>query len=157
MRKKKIIIVICACICVLLLAAGIVLRKPKGGAEMDDVNRMGRLVQVKEQFASDIKELKEGKYENLIAKDFTASIEAVEGLYHFQILRSQNLKTTSENVDEMLSALQLFFGEGLDKSQLLHYAYPLDENGEIPKDETTVMLGYEEVMNLLKEDLMPMA
>ncbi|MBQ8519624.1 MAG: hypothetical protein IJ455_08515 [Agathobacter sp.] len=166
MGKKKGIIAICAGICVLLLVAGVFLLQPKdegkvsgnkpgtsqdGAETTEPKDKIVTLEQAKEQFASDIKELKDGTYENLIAKDFTASIEAAKGLYHFQILRNQEFETTLENVDGMIEAMEKFFGDSFDKSNLYHNAFPLDENGELQYDATGVELNYDEVMDLLRE------
>lgn len=153
MGKKKGIIIVCVCICILLLVAGVGLLQSKEKKETEKKDGLVTLEDVKSQFETDIQELKDGGYENLIAKDFTASIEETEGLYCFQILKNQSQETTLENVDEMIEVLELFFGETLDKSNLYHTVYTLDENGEIPMGEMGTNLNFDEVMALLKDEI----
>ena len=149
MRKKKGILVACVSICVLLLVAGVMLLQPKEEVEIDS-DKPVTLEQVKKQFAIDIKELKEGKYSNLVAKDFTASIEDVESVCKFQILRNQEFETTLENVDSMIEPLEQFFGDSLDKSQLYHKMFEKDENGEVSGDAVGEEIPYDELMERLK-------
>ena len=52
----------------------------------------------------------------------------------------------------MIEVLELFFGESLDKSNLYHTVYTLDENGEIPMGEIGTNLNFDEVMALLKDE-----
>jgi len=167
MGKKKGIIVIGACICVLLLVAGVILFQPEDEGKVSgdkhgtsqngtgvavEKDKIVTLEQAKEQFADDIHELKDGKYSNLIAKDFTASIKDAESLFRFQILRNQEFETTSENVGTMLDALEKFFGDSLDKSQLYHDAFLLDEKGELPPTAIAEEIIYDELMKELKKE-----
>lgn len=136
-----------------LIAAGIFWLQSKEedgeGSTNGGQNGTVNLSQAKESFVSDIQELKDGKYANLVATDFTASIEDAEALYSFQILENQNYETTLENVGGMLEALEKFFGDSLDKSSLYHDGYPLDENGEPSRE--SVEISYDELMTMLKE------
>ena len=152
MGKKKGIAAVCVCICVLLAVAGLMLLHPKENHRTEKQDKLVTLEEAKTQFEADIQELKNGAYANLIVKDFTASIEDAKGLYHFQILRNQTWETTLENVDEMTEALELFFGEKLDKSELYHRVYTLDENGKIPKDAIGTEISFDEVMALLRDE-----
>lgn len=47
------------------------------------------ITQVKQTFQDEIKELKDGKYENFVATDFEVSIDEVENVYHIQILHPE--------------------------------------------------------------------
>lgn len=47
------------------------------------------ITQVKQTFQDEIKELKDGKYENFVATDFEVSIDEVENVYHLQILHPE--------------------------------------------------------------------
>lgn len=44
------------------------------------------ITQVKRSFQDEIRELKDGKYENFVATDFEVSIDEIEQVYHLQIL-----------------------------------------------------------------------
>lgn len=153
MNKKKCIIIASGCICVCLMAALMFLLQPKERTENseEEADKMVSLEQAQEQFPADIQELKDGKYPNLVSKNFTASIEDAKALYNFQILNNTNYETTIENVDEMIKAMEKFFGDSFNKSDLYHNAYPLDENGEVLQDAVDVRFSYDELMTLLKE------
>lgn len=153
MGKKKGVILVGICICVLLGVAGVFLLQPDNGAggnKTDENHKIAALEQAKAQFPADIKELKDGKYPNLVAKDFTASIEDVESICKFQILRNQEFETTLENINTMIEPMEQFFGDALDKSQLYHRMYERDENGEVPGDAIGEEIPYDEVIERLK-------
>lgn len=160
MRKQKGILIVGVSICILLFVAAFLLLQPKdetgigenkpeigqnGVGESAGKDKIVTLEQAKEEFEADIKELMEGEYPNLIGKEFTASIEAAEGLFRFQILINQEDETTLENVGPMIEALESFFGDLLDKSQLYHRAYAIDENEEDKE------FSYDELIEQLKE------
>lgn len=163
MGKKKGIVLAGVCICVLLLVAGIaILQKDSGngqsGTEVGE-NKPGTskdkivtLEQAKEQFLSDIQGLMDGKYSNLIAKEFTTSIEDAESLYKFQIIKNSEKYTTSENIGPMIDALEKFFGDTLDKSSLYGWVYMLDGNGEISDDALSEEVNYDEMIKRLSEE-----
>lgn len=154
MGKKKVVILAGICICVLLVTFSVFLLQPDNGGEENKTGENDKIVtleQVKEQFAADIAELKNGKYPNLIAKDFNASIEDAESLCKFQILRNQEFETTLENVGTMIEALDKFFGDSLDKAKLFHEVYILDEDGELPADAWGEEISYDAMMKLLTE------
>lgn len=85
MDKKKVFILSAVCLCVIMFAVELSL------IESDTAGGKS-LAQVKSTFEEDIQELKNGKYENLIATDFVASIEEVEKVYDLQILFPESYK-----------------------------------------------------------------
>ena len=163
MGKKKGILFAGVGVCVLLLVIGLVLIQPEdkqeigqqGTSQNNEIEYTEKLVsleQAKEQFASDIKELKAGEYSNLIGKEFAASIEAVESLCKFRIVKNSERYTTQENVGPMIEALEQFFGDLLDKSKLYGTAYMLEANGEIPDGALGEEVAYDEMMKRLNAE-----
>lgn len=134
MRKKKGILVACVSICVLLLVAGVMLLQPKEEMKIDR-DKPVTLEQAKKQFATDIKELKSGKYENLISKEFESSIESVQGVYNLEVLVDNSFteNTFLENLSVMETAIEKFFGKDIDKSFLEAEIYLSNTESELVK------------------------
>lgn len=85
---KKILILVAVCLCVILFVMELSWLEKSMYQE-------GNLSHVKSVFHQEIQELKDGKYENLTASDFEASIDEVENLYRFQILHPEGYADVS--------------------------------------------------------------
>lgn len=126
MKNKKNLVCICVCLCFILIAFAIVLR-----LKSDDETETNKatLEQVKETFQSDIQELKDGKYNNLIYSDFQSSIEDVEGVYNIEVKSDNSYqdRTFLENFEIMNEIIDKFFMEDFDKSYLVADFYISDD------------------------------
>lgn len=72
---------------------------------------MKSFIEVKKSFVSDIQELKNGNYQNLIYHDFDASIDSVEGVYNIEVAVNNSYKDKSvlENFRQMMEVTDKFF------------------------------------------------
>lgn len=138
MGKKKVFIIAAVSLCACLVMAGIILLQPKENIE-NEAKHKGNLVQVKEWFASDIQELMDGKYENLVPIAFETSIDSVENIYNLEILADNGdmERTYLENLPRMEAAIEKFFGEDMDKSFLEAEVYL--------SNTETVTMKYDEI------------
>ena len=91
--RKKIFILAAVLFCVVLFGIELSMMEK-------DTDKLRNIEQVKAEFQNDIKALRGGKYSNLTASDFVGTIDAVEKLYHIQIL-----KPGSEKYDALLDAI----------------------------------------------------
>ena len=127
MSKKKIITIAAVGLCAVLLVAAVFLlqKEDEKNTENNENSAPVTLAQVKKGFASDIQELMDGKYENLIPVEFESSVEDVEAIYNLEIVKDDSNEENSalENLEAMETAIDKFFGEGLDKSFLTVEAY----------------------------------
>lgn len=136
-NKKKIAIIIgifLVAVCLLL----IVLKK-----EDDEKNKAVSLQDVKETFESDINELKNGKYKNLVSIDFESSIEAVDGIYNIEIQIDNSAEEGSllDSFNVRKEVIDKFFQEDFDKSFLVTKVYLTEETiEEISYTETEMKL-----------------
>lgn len=137
MKKKKLIIGASALLCIVLVVAVIIIF---GGGNNGSKNNLG-LAQVKQSFESDIQELKDGKYANLVYKEFEASIEDVEGVYNLEIQTDKNYldNTFLENFENMNESIDKFFQEDFDKSYIVA-DFTLSES-----DEETIYVNYNDI------------
>ena len=137
MRKQKGILIVGVSICMLLFVAAFLLLQPKdeAGSGENEPGTIVTLEQAKKQFATDIKELKSGKYENLISKEFESSIESVQGVYNLEILVDNSFteNTFLENLSVMETAIEKFFGKDIDKSFLEAQIYLSNTESELVK------------------------
>lgn len=118
------VVVISISLCILLIISMMFLMKPEKKTESSNALRY-----VKESFSSDIQELMDGKYENLIPVEFESNIESVEGIYSIEILRDDSFddKTFMENLETIDEAVEKFFGKDIDKSFLEAEIYLSDK------------------------------
>lgn len=137
MKKKGIILAATGVIVILVVAILLLLPKEEKGA--GKVKDSAELAQIKSDFQKGIQGLKDGKYANLIYKDFEASIEDVEGVYRLEIKANTEYKdrTFLENVRVMKNIVEKFFNEDFDKSFISVDIKLPDEDDEIkvPYDE----------------------
>lgn len=85
---KRILIFVAVCLCVILFVMELSWLEKS-------MHQEGNLSHVKSVFHQEIQELKDGKYENLTASDFEASIDEVENLYRFQIFHPEGYADVS--------------------------------------------------------------
>lgn len=130
---KKKILIISFVFCIVLIFAVIFIMNDTGQSHSADSN----FAKVKASYQSDILELQNGKYPNLISKNFTTSIENVEAVYNIEMLYNEDFreKTLLENFEEMDTAIDDFFMESIDKSQLEATLLVGDEQIEVPYHE----------------------
>jgi len=151
--RKKIFILAAVLLCVVLFGIEI-------STMEKETDKLRNIEQVKAEFQNDIKALRWGKYSNLTASDFVGTIDAVEKLYHIQILKpgsekydalldaingehiseSYKERTLGENFAVMVEAINKFFPEGWDTSGLRVDFWVNDAHYEISYDE---FVGYE--------------
>ena len=118
MKQKKNIIGACFCLClVICIVAGVIILS-------ENNTQMGKpksLAQVKAAFQTDIQELKDGKYDNLIYHEFKSSIDNVEAVYNIEIQRDNSYqeRTFLENFEIMNAVIDKFFMENFDKSYIV--------------------------------------
>lgn len=118
--KKKILIIMTIAIAIVVFAMlFVVLSEKNVNSKEIDKNKVS-LLTAKEQFDNDIKELKEGKYSNLVCKDFDVSIENIETLHNIEIKTDTGYRdrTFVENFKLMNKAIDAFFDEDFDKSYI---------------------------------------
>lgn len=117
-KKKRIIMVLGSCIVAIVAALVFILTKEDNTAVDNTLENKSSFAKVEENFKSDVQALKDGKYENLQCKEFTANIEGIEGLYNLEIEnhREYEQRTHLENVEIIDSAINKFFKEDFDKS-----------------------------------------
>lgn len=117
-KKKRIIMVLGSCIVAIAVALVFILTKEDNTAEDNTLENKSSFAKVEESFNSDVQDLKDGKYENLQCKEFTANIEGIEGLYNLEIenRREYEQRTHLENFEIIESTINKFFKEDCDKS-----------------------------------------
>ena len=117
-KKKKIILGIGACVVAIAVALVVILTKDDNPTLDNTLENKSTFEKAKENFDIDVQALKDGKYENLQCKDFTANIEGIEGLYNLDIEINKGYKqrTHLENIEIIDSAINKFFKEDFDKS-----------------------------------------
>lgn len=117
-KKKRIIMVLGACVVAIVAALVFILTKEDNTAVDNTLENKSSFAKVEENFKSDVQALKDGKYENLQCKEFTANIEGIEGLYNLEIEKNKGYeqRTHLENFEIMDSAINKFFKEDFDKS-----------------------------------------
>ena len=136
MKKKKKIVCVFTFIGIMLIVAIIILTFKSEG---DLKKNLATLSQIKENFQSDIQELKEGKYNNLIYHEFKTSLENVEGVYNIEIQSDNGYqdRTFLENFEKMNDVIDKFFMEDFDKSYIAADFYI--------SDEETIYLDYNDI------------
>lgn len=135
-KKKKILIGMGACILAIGVALTFVLKK-----EDDNKNvKKSSFDDAKKAFQDDVQALKDGKYDNLKSKDFTTSIDDVEGLYNLEIEvdRAYVNKSHLENLESAEAAINKFFNEDVDKSFL-------EVDFSLTPGEEPVTISYDDV------------
>ena len=102
--------------CIVLLAIVLVIGFP----DNEIAERKNALQYVKECLSLDLQELKMGKYENLIYRDFECTIDDVEGIYNLEIRIDDTAEkgTLMERVKIREEVVDKFFGKSFDKSDL---------------------------------------
>lgn len=117
-KKKKIILGIGACVVAIAVALVVILIKDDNPTLDNTLENKSSLAKAKENFVGDVQALKDGKYENLKCKEFTANIEGIEGLYNLDIEKNKGYeqRTHLENIEVIDSAINKFFKEDFDKS-----------------------------------------
>ena len=117
-KKKKIILGMGACVVAIAVALVVILTKDDNPTLDNTLENKSTFAKAKENFVGDVQALKDGKYENLQCKDFTANIEGIEGLYNLDIEKNKGYeqRTHLENFEIMDSAINKFFKEDFDKS-----------------------------------------
>ena len=142
MKKKKVLVIAggIVCIAIIAVAASFVFKKDR--TDNDDKVDKGNFEYVREKIQSDIVELKDGKYDNLIYNDFEISLDNVEGVYNIEIESDNSYLDRSflENFAIMDEVIDKFFVEDFDKSYIAAHFNVLndkqeEENPQIQEEE----------------------
>lgn len=143
MKKKKVLVIAggIVCIAIIAVAASFVFKKDR--TDNDDKVDKGNFEYVREKIQSDIVELKDGKYDNLIYNDFEISLDNVEGVYNIEIESDNSYLDRSflENFAIMDEVIDKFFVEDFDKSYIAAHFNVLNDKQE----EETVYIYYNDI------------
>lgn len=96
------------------------------------------LDRVRELLVSDLDELKNGKYSNLIYHEFNFSLDDVKGVYKLEIEsdNSYQERTFIENFEIMKGVIDRFFNDDFDKSYIV---------ADFPFEDGTEYIGFNEI------------
>lgn len=147
--KKKILVVMTIGLIMVVLATIYIISSyniKRNEEKIENNENKVSLLEVKEQFENDIKELKDGKYSNLVCKDFSISIESVESLHNIEIKKDTSYRdrTFIENFEIMKKVIDDFFDEDFDKSYI-------EADFEVGEGET-IYVKYDDIEDICVEE-----
>lgn len=135
--KKNYVRMAAIILAVVALCTFAVIKLKKGNGNTRIENNSIKVV--KEEFQKTIQDLKDGKYNNLVAKtDVKSGIDEIENIYDIRIKKDMTMynKTDKENLQRMMTAIESFYGKDYDYSAMTAGIYnEKDEYVSMPLEE----------------------
>ena len=140
MKKKFIYILL---LCVLFVFLGIVIMVSN---KVDETANLVPVLEALEEIENDIQVLKNGRYDNLVAKDFETNMHGIESIYNIDILTNHEYlqRTFIENFDIMNQAIDKFFVEDFDKSYV-------EAEIQVSRNED-IYVSYNDILTVCEDD-----